>query len=272
MGTPLMAMLKGRTAMVTGASSGMGVSFARQLAAKGANLVLTARREDRLKALATEITAAHGTKVTVIALDLALSDAPDRLFADTEGVGRPVDVLINNAGFATLGDFLDTPRERAMELLVVNITALTALTWRFGQAMRARKTGFVLNVASFASFTPVPHMSVYAASKAYVRNFSEAVAIELEGSGVRVCAICPGAVATEFWSVANRGTTAQVIPSGADSPDAIAAAGLDALFAGRRLALPRVKDSVNAFFLRLLPRGFVMRMAGKEMGAGRTRT
>jgi short-subunit dehydrogenase len=257
--------LKGRTALVTGASSGLGICFATQLAECGADLVLTARREERLHELAGTLSARHGCRATVVPLDLAAPEGPARLLAATEGAGLAVDVLVNNAGFASLGDFLDVPLERASELLALNVAALTEITWRVGRAMRERKRGHILNVASFAAFTPVPHMAVYAASKAYVRNFTEAAALELAPHGVVLCALCPGAVATEFWDVANRGAAGSVSPSGAERPEVIVAAGLEALFAGRRLVLPRAKDAVNAFFLRLLPRGFVMKMAGREM-------
>jgi short-subunit dehydrogenase len=259
-------MLNGKTALITGASSGMGRSFALQLAERGADVVITARRDERLRSLAEEITERHGVKATVVPLDLSLPDAPARLFDSTEGSGTPVEVLVNNAGFANLGTFLDTPYERSAELLNLNMLALTGLCWRFARPMCGRGSGFILNVASFASFTPVPNMAAYAASKAYVRNFSEALAMELEGSGVRVCAICPGPVATEFYEVAGRVAGRTGIPSGAAGPDRIAAAGLGALFSGRRLCLPVAKDHLNALFMRLLPRGFVMRMAGKEMG------
>jgi short-subunit dehydrogenase len=259
-------MLKGKLALVTGASSGMGACFARQLAARGSDLVITARREDRLKALAAEITSEHGVSVTILPLDISKPDAPRVLFSKTEEAGRPVDVLVNNAGFANIGLFLDTAWERTSELLDVNMRALTELCWLFGRPMFARKSGYILNVASFASFTPVPNMAAYAASKAYVRNLSEALAIELEGQGVNVCALCPGPVATDFFEVAGRAVDRTAIPSGAAGPEKIAAAGLSALFAGKHVCLPVAKDHVNAFFMRLLPRGFVMRMAGKEMG------
>ena len=258
--------LKGKTALVTGASSGMGACFATLLAARGADLVITARREDRLKALAAEITQKHGVAVTVVPLDISLPDAPGKLFERTEGAGKPVEVLVNNAGFANLGAFLDTSYERSAQLLTVNMLALTELTWLFGRAMRDRGSGFILNMASFSAFTPVPNMATYSASKVYVRNFSEALAMELEGSGVKVCTICPGIVNTDFYEVASRTAGGYIKPSGGDTPDTIAAIGLDALFAGKRLSLPVVKDHVHAFFIRLLPRGFVMKMAGKEMG------
>jgi uncharacterized protein len=265
-GRRIAVRLKGRTALVTGASSGMGACFAKQLAARGADLVITARREDRLKALAAEVVKKHGVAVTVLPLDMACPGAPAELFARTEGEGRPVEVLVNNAGFANLGTFLDVPYERSAELLTVNMLALTGMTWLFGRAMRTRKGGYILNMASFSAFTPVPNMATYSASKVFVRNFSEALSMELEGSGVSVCTICPGIVDTDFYEIASRTASGLIKPSGGDTPDTIAAIGLDALFAGRRRSLPVAKDHVNAFLMRLMPRGFVMKMAGKAMG------
>ncbi|MBI5526030.1 MAG: SDR family oxidoreductase [Deltaproteobacteria bacterium] len=263
-------MLKGKTALVTGASSGLGRSFANLLAAKGADLVITARRGDRLKTLAGELETKHGSTVTIIPLDLSMRGAAAELFERTEAAETPVEILVNNAGFATLGTFLDTACERSAELLAVNMKSPTELCWRLGRAMRERGSGRILNVASFASFTPVPNMAIYAASKAYVRNFSEALSIELDGTGVHVCALCPGPVATDFYEVAGRAVGRTDVPAGAAGPDEIAGAGLDALFAGKRLCLPVAKDHMNAFFMRLLPRGFVMKMAGKEMGLHKT--
>ena len=258
--------LKGKTALVTGASSGMGAAFAGLLAARGADLVITARREDRLKALAADITQKHGVAVTVIPLDISLPNAAAALFAKTEGEGVPVEVLVNNAGFAMLGTFLDMPYERASELFRVNMLALSELTWLFARAMRDRKSGYILNMASFSAFTPVPNMAAYSASKVFVRNFSEALAVELEGSGVKLTTICPGIVDTDFYEIASRTAGRLIKPSGGDTPEKIAAIGLDALFGGERLCIPVAKDHLNAFFMKLLPRGFIMKTAGKEMG------
>ncbi|MHB8875251.1 MAG: SDR family NAD(P)-dependent oxidoreductase, partial [Myxococcaceae bacterium] len=155
--------LKGRTALVTGASSGIGEHLARQLAARGANLVITARRADRLEKLAAELRAAHPVTVEVIALDLSEPSAPSRLFEATEGAGRPIDVLANNAGFGTQADFLAIPWEKSRGELSVNVVALTELTFRYAQAMKARGVGWVLNVASIGAYLPIPTFATYAA-------------------------------------------------------------------------------------------------------------
>ena len=260
-----MTDLRGKTALVTGASSGLGREFAFQLAAMGAGLVLTARREDRLDELGREIPRRHGVPVTVLPLDLTLGDAPEQLFEATEGDGGPVDVLVNNAGFATLAPFREIPLERTKEQLQLNVVALTELTWRFARAMGVRGAGHILNVASFAGYTPVPGFATYAAGKAYVRNFSEALAQELDGSGVQVCVLCPGGVATEFWDVASDEGPSRSVQATLARPEDVVRAGLEGLFAGQASVLPGTVNQLNAFVMRFLPRGLLTRMTGKVM-------
>lgn len=260
--------LRGKTALVTGASSGLGREFALQLAAMGAGLVLSARREDRLDELGREIPRRHGVPVTILPLDLTDADAPEQLFQATEGDVTPVDVLVNNAGFATLARFLEIPLERTREQLQLNVVALTEITWRFANAMAARGGGHVLNVASFAGYTPVPYFATYAAGKAYVRNFSEALTQELAGAGVHVCVLCPGGVATEFWDVASSEGPSRAVRATLGRPDEVVRAGLSGLFGGRTSVLPGNLNQLNAFAMRFLPRGFLTRMTGKVMGGG----
>ncbi len=260
--------LRGKTALVTGASSGLGREFALQLAAMGAQLVLTARREERLDELGREIPRRHGVPVTILPLDLTDDGAPAQLFEATEGADAPVDVLVNNAGFATLAPFCEVPLERTREQLQLNVVALTELTWRFAHSMGARGAGHILNVASFAGYTPVPGFATYAAGKAYVRNFSEALAQELDGSGVHVCVLCPGGVATEFWDVASDGEPSRSVKATLAQPEDVVRAGLEGLFAGQSSVLPGTVNQLNAFVMRFLPRGFLTRMTGKVM-AGR---
>ncbi len=261
-----MVDLRGKRALITGASSGLGAEFASQLAALGAELVLTARREDRLDALGRELPARHGVPVTTIPLDLTDDDASATLVELTEGAGQPVDVLVNNAGFATLAPFLDIPLERTADQLRLNILALSELTWRFGRAMRERGAGHILNVASFAGFTPVPYFATYAAGKAYVRSLSEAAAHELAPHGVRICVLCPGGVATEFWDVASDAPDGPGVPGSLALPADVVRAGLRGLFTGRTSVLPGAANQINALFMRLLPRRFLIRMTGKVMG------
>jgi hypothetical protein len=231
----------------------------------GAELLLTARREDRLDALGREIPDRFGVAVTTVRLDLTDGGAPEALFEVTEGRGQPVDVLVNNAGFATLAPFLDIPLDRTADQLRLNVIALSELTWRFGRAMRTRGGGHILNVASFAGFTPVPYFATYAAGKAYVRSLSEAAAHELAPDGVRICALCPGGVATEFWEVASEGGAGGGVQTSLARPEAVVAAGLRGLFDGRASVLPGVLNQLNAFIMRFLPRGFLVRMTGKVM-------
>jgi short-subunit dehydrogenase len=257
--------LKGRTALVTGASSGIGESFARQLAAAGANLVLTARRADRLDALAKELTQAHGTVVTTVPLDLGKPGAAAELFLATEGAGTAVDVLINNAGFGTQERFDRIAWERSAEQIQLNVVSLTELTRRFLEPMLARGRGHVLNVASIGAYMPVPYYATYAAGKAYVRNFTEALAAELRDTDVRVCCLCPGGTRTEFLAVSGQKPTF-LVDMAMMSADRCARIGLGALFRGRRNIVSGWANSLMCWSLRFVPRRLVAWMAGLIMG------
>ena len=256
--------LKERTALVTGASSGLGTHFARKLAARGANLVITARRQDRLEALATEIRTAHGVEVTVITLDLAEPSGAEALFNQTEGAGLPIDILINNAGFGTRKPFAETPWPRSQSQLQLNVTALTELTYRFVRAMTARQRGWILNVASLGAYLAIPGYASYAAGKAYVRNFTEALAFETAGTGVTVTCLCPGATATEFTAVAGH-DLASWQELAMMSAERCAEIGLKALFRGRRNMIAGVSNTLIAFLLRLAPRRMATWIASHVM-------
>ncbi len=190
------------TALVTGASSGIGSEVAKQLAARGHSLVLVARREERLRSLATELSADHGVEVEVIACDLGEEAERDRLESELRSHGRSVEVLVNNAGFGHQADFARSPRERMVEMVRLNVEAVVDLTSRFLGPMVERGRGSVINIASLGAFQPLPGSAVYGASKAFVLSFSEAIRTELRGSGVTVTAVCPGPVRTEFMAVA----------------------------------------------------------------------
>ena len=248
--------LQGKTAIVTGASSGIGESAARQLAARGMHLVIVARRQERLEKLKAEIEASSNVRVDVLALDLSDPDAPHRLFAATEGKGTSIDVLINNAGFGTQGQFAEIPWSKTSEQMRLNIFSLTELTHRFLAKMKERDRGFILNVASIGAYMPVAGYATYAAGKAYVRNFSEALAHELRRTAIRVCCLCPGPTETEFLTVAGQ----QV--SGFEklafmSAERCARIGLRALFGGRRLIVSGFFNTLTMFWLRFLPRRVV---------------
>ena len=180
--------------VVTGASSGIGTEIAKGLAKRGHNLVLVARRRERMEALAAELQAAHNVKVIVHALDLGSSDERDALVADLRATGRTISGMCNCAGFGTSGEFKDLPLQRERDQVELNVVALLDLTHAFLADMVHAGAGAVLNVASIAAFQPLPNMAVYSASKAFVQTFSEAVHEELRGTGVSCTALCPGPV------------------------------------------------------------------------------
>jgi short-subunit dehydrogenase len=190
------------TALVTGASSGIGAAIAGELAERGFSLVLVARREERLVTLAIELSSEHDIEVEVITCDLGQEAERDRLESEIRGRGRPVEVLVNNAGFGHQADFARSPRERMIEMVHLNVEAVVDLTSRFLPSMVERGRGSVINIASTGAFQPLPGSAVYGASKAFVLSFSEAIRTELRGSGVSVTAVCPGPVRTEFMTVA----------------------------------------------------------------------
>jgi short-subunit dehydrogenase len=258
--------LSGLTALVTGASSGIGEAIAQQLAARGTDLILTARRGDRLEALAEAVREKYGVRVEVIPLDLGSPGAAEELFQRTEGAGRRVDVLVNNAGFGVHESFTDIAWERTQAQLQLNIVSLTQLTHRFVRAMVARDRGWVLNVASVGAYMPVPSYATYAASKAYVRNFSEALAHELRRTSVRVCSLCPGATATEFMQVAGHDVPASM-RFALMSPERCARIGLRALFGGRRNVVAGWSNAIAMWLLRFTPRWVVVRLAALAMSA-----
>jgi short-subunit dehydrogenase len=252
-------------ALVTGASSGIGEAFSRQLAAQGKDLILVARREDKLKALAAELAAAHSVQVQVIAIDLAEPSAAESLFAETERRGLRVDLLVNNAGFARVGEFAELPLDVQADMMQLNINTLVMLARLYLPAMRQRRSGGVINVASNAAFQPVPYMAIYAASKAFVLNFSEAIAEELAAEGIAVMALCPGATATGFWAVAGALENRTGMMA---SPDDVVAAGLRAFDRGKSSFLYGFLNKVVAFSAsRLGPRRLVARIAARVIDA-----
>ena len=257
--------LKGKTALVTGASSGLGTEFARQLAAKGASLVIAARRRGNLEALAAELAKAHGTAVTVVEIDLSEPDAAQRLFDQTEGSGRAIDVLVNNAGGGVHQNFLDTEWDRLQRQVQLNVVTLTELTWRIGRAMRTRGGGHILNVSSIGAYTPTPTYSTYSAGKAYVRDFTEALAYELRGSGVKVCSLCPGGTITEFHLAAGH-ELPKIFKTTFQTAKACAHIGLYALFNGRRNIVSGIFNAISMWLLRFVPRRAIVWMAAKTMG------
>jgi uncharacterized protein len=260
--------LKGKTALVTGASSGLGVAFARRLAAMGADLVITARRAENLEALAKDLRDRHGVGVTVLALDLAEPGSAAALFARAEADGRTVDVLINNAGGGIHGYFVDIPWEQTARQIQLNVVTLTELTHRFAAAMRARGRGHILNVASIGAYTPSPSYATYSAGKAFVRDFTEAIAYELRDTGVRVCCLCPGGTLTEFHQAAGH-TLPGAMRATFMSADRCAGIGLTSLFGRRRNVVSGWINKLAMFQLRFLPRRAIVWITALTMGKPR---
>jgi uncharacterized protein len=247
-------------ALVTGASAGLGAGFARKLAAQKVNLLLVARRADRLETLAAELQAAHGVKVFTLAEDLAAPGAAARVMAFCAANGLVVETLINNAGFGLRGDFARLDGKRQSQMVQLNCIALMELCHAVLPGMIARKSGGILNVASTAAFQPGPWMAVYYATKAFVLSFSEALHEEVKAQGVRVSALCPGPTDTEFFSVADMQETRLVKIAG--SADAVERDGLAALAANRAVKVSGLGNLLLAQSGRFSPRFLTRKIAG----------
>ena len=248
-----------KTALVTGASSGLGAEFARQLARRGSNLILVARSTDRLRALAAEIEQTRPVRVEVLPADLADRSA---VAAVAEHVRGRVHLLVNNAGLGTYGPFVDTDRD--YEQILVNNAALVALTQALLPDMLDRHAGGVLNVASTIAFQPGPYQAVYAATKAFVLSFTEALRVETRASGVRVLALCPGPVQTGFLTALGDDRAAHTaIYSRLDRADRVVTVGLRALDRDRGIAIPGTRNTLLAWGPRFTPRTVTARISGR---------
>ena len=245
------------TALITGASAGIGVELARIFARQRHDVVLVARRGDRLEKLANELEAATGITAHVIVADLASVDGPLGLYEEVQERAIDIEYLVNNAGFGTFGPFAKTDPQQTMDLVRVNIGALTELTARFLPAMVARHSGRVLNVSSAAAFQPGPLMATYYASKAYVLHLTEALNEELEGKGVSATALCPGPVRTEFHGVARMETSGLIVGRRLISVEEVAEAGYEAMMRGKPYVVPGLASKLLAFGVRFAPRRFV---------------
>lgn len=245
--------------LVTGASTGIGREIARVAAARGRNVVLTARSEGKLLELSRELTEVHGVRAEVVACDLSLPDAPTNLFEELSRRGVRVDQLVNNAGFGAVGPFHETPLDVLLEMLRLNVVALTHLTHLFLPGMVSRGRGRVLNVASTAGLQPGPLMAVYYASKAYVLSFSEALTEELRGTGVTVTALLPGPTRTEFQVRAEM-TGSRLARFGMVDPRPVAETGYRAMEKGRAVVIYGFANKALALAVRLSPRAIVRRV------------
>lgn len=248
-----MVSLKNHRALITGASSGIGMEMARHLARQGCDLILTARRQDRLDTLAKELRSAHGVQVRCVALDLGSPGAAARLHQDLRQAEEHIDILVNNAGFGLYEPFGDVRWERQAEMLQLNIVSLTELSYLVLADMRARdQRAYILNIGSIGGHLPVPYMACYGATKAYVRSFSEALAHELQGSKVSVTCATPGAVWTEFLDVSGQRKSALVRAALMDA-ERVAELCLKAMLRGRRNVLIGWHFVLLGLLLRLVP-------------------
>lgn len=251
----------GETVLITGASSGIGRELARLFAADGAELVLIARSEGRLHELADELAVEHGVTAQVVPADLSQPSGPDEIMAALAQRHIEVDVLVNSAGFGAHGPVAGLGAGRQLEMIEVNVAALTRLTALLLPGMLGRHRGAILNVASTAAFAPGPNQAVYCATKAYVLSFTEALAEEVRGSGVRVCCLAPGATDTGFAAQAGMGST-PLFRWGVMDARRVARAGHNGLREGRTLVIPGLLNQAMAFSVRLSPRALVTKVSG----------
>jgi uncharacterized protein len=252
----------GKTALVTGASSGLGSQFAWLFAGDGHDVVLVARRRDKLEGLASEITKKHGVRAVALAADLTDPASPERIATEIGGLGLEIEFLVNNAGFGSNGAFIELDAKRELEMVQVNVTALVHLTRLLLPAMVARRSGRILNLGSTAGFQPGPFMAVYYASKAFVNSFTEALAFELKGTGVTATVSCPGATVTEFAQVAGNDKSRLFRMGAMDARD-VAAHAYRAMMRGEVMAIPGMKNKLGLQSLRIAPRSALRRVVAR---------
>jgi len=249
------------TTLVTGASSGIGRELARLAARDRRDVVLVARRLERLEALADELTKRYGVVAEIVAADLAQPDSPSRVVAEAQERRGPIEVLVNNAGLGVHGFFRETPLEQELETIRVNVLALTHLTKLLVPGMIERRRGIVLNLASTAAFQPGPLMAVYYATKAYVLSFTEALAEELDGTGVTATALCPGPTLTEFQEKTEMGDVPMFRGPLVLDAATVARAGWEGAKRGKRVVIPGVANRILALGARFSPRKLATKIA-----------
>ncbi len=249
---------RGEWALVTGASAGIGWALAAQLAAGGTNLVLSARRRERLEQLADQLRSREKVRVLLVTADLTRPSAPEEIFAFTQGKGIAVDLLINNAGFGAYGEFSEIDLTRQLEMVQVNISAVIHLTYLYLRPMIQRRSGDVLIVSSTAAFQAVPYISTYAATKAFDLLFAEGLAEEMRHYGIRVCALCPGSTSTEFQQASGQ---PQRTKRHQEAPDKVARVGLRALARGKSSVVSGFGNWLGVETQRIAPRNLVTRVA-----------
>ena len=256
-----------KTALITGASSGLGKEFARIHASKGDNLILIARSKDKLESLKLEFEKLYKVSVYVIVMDLSVQNAPKSVFDELKAKQIQVDYLVNNAGFGDFGLFAESNWEKQLEMINLNVTCLTYLTRLFLPAMIERKFGKILNIASTAAFQPGPTMSVYFATKAFVLSFSEAIANELQGTGVTVTALCPGATETGFKAAASLEESNLFKGSQIATSHEVAEFGYAKMMEGKTVAIHGLVNNLMAQSVRFAPRKVVTSIARMKLKA-----
>lgn len=259
---------EGKTALITGASSGIGYELAKCFARDGYNLVLVARSGDELRKIAAQLTSEYGISVKVIPKDLSLLMSPQEIFEQIQAEGIAIDFLVNNAGFGTYGTFSNTNLKDELEMMQVNMVSPTHLTKLFLPGMIARGQGRIMNVASMAAFQPGPLLAVYCASKGYVLSFSEALAEELRNTGVTVTALCPGPVKTGFAKRAKTERTRIMLRGILNrvwEAEDVAAIGYHGLMQGKTIVIPGKRYIISAFIVRCVPRKLARKSARKLM-------
>ncbi|MGL4608937.1 MAG: SDR family NAD(P)-dependent oxidoreductase [Trueperaceae bacterium] len=249
-----------KTALITGASSGIGYAFALELAKRGCQLILVARSRDKLESLAEMLKQNHGANVQVIVQDLSVEGAAQVVFAQVQHANKHVHLLINNAGFGADGQFEKTSFETQHAMTLLNVTALSDLTHLFLPAMLGRGSGGIINVASIISFSPFPYMSIYAATKAFVLSFTQGLWVENRKRGVHILALCPGNTATGFF--ANMGVPEKEVGK-MDSPEDVVKQALKALEKNRSYVITNVGFKIMARVVRFIPRELWLRLMGR---------
>src|SRR5688572_20616084 len=252
-----------KVTLITGASSGIGEAFARRLAADGHDLVLVARSEKLLHELCDELMLEHKITAHYVVLDLTAEGSDRKLLGETEKHGFEVEWLINNAGFGSVGDFTKLEIERELEMIDLNVRSLVALTHRFLEGMRSRKRGTIINVSSAAGFQPIPFMATYAATKAFVTSFSEAIAEENRPYGIRVLALCPGSTKTNFFAASQIDRPIQV--KGQQTVEQVVDTALSALKSGKTTAVSGLANYVGMLFGGYLPHKVTTRVLAKAL-------
>ena len=253
-----------KVTLITGASSGIGEAFARRLASEKHDLALVARSEKALHELCDELMLEHKITAHYVALDLTEAGADRRLFEETEKHGFEVDWLINNAGFGSVGDFSKLDRENEFRMIDLNVRALVALTHRYLQGMRYRKRGTIINVSSAAGFQPIPFMATYAATKAFVSSFSEAIAEENRRYGIQVLALCPGSTKTNFFAASNIDRPIQV--KGQQTVDDVVETAMRAIKSDRIKVVSGLANKIGAMLGKYVPNFISRRFMAKALG------